>query len=243
MRLQEYIEYLRKVNLLESRSPGQALRYLEECIKGLEQTPEIAAQRPHDQRLLTARVERLRKLAVKSPVVGNPQQIHPSPPKRSNHTSSLVPGPPTPTTSSSLRPPSRPQASPSLVPDLKGSRVLGLTVHYWDERAGPQRLGVFPSSLRLGMKDFMQVYANHQADREPGMLSMGANKQTLTSYYSGAPHEIFIILLSKEGDDPDKYEAKLKSMCEQIIQRDHDNKLSESEMHEFFVELQKIGKE
>lgn len=97
------------------------------------------------------------------------------------------------------------------------SDIEFLEVFQWDERSGPNRLGSYPSSKKTPLKDMMQIYANHIAEKESGFLALSNPERTLMSYYAGPATRLFLIAQIKGVQDVVHYESKMEAVMNKIV--------------------------
>jgi len=88
----------------------------------------------------------------------------------------------------------------------------------WDERTGAVITAKYPDELMVTDKTLMQVYSTHEYAQEAGMISMMVGPLTIASYYTGAEHNIYVILALNADEDPDVFEEGLSDISRIIIQ-------------------------
>jgi hypothetical protein len=111
----------------------------------------------------------------------------------------------------------------SLNPQNLNNHSQGLTsdidyieVFQWDERSGPTRLGNYPSNKKTPLKDMMQIYANHIAEKEAGFLAVSNPERTLMSYYAGPASRLFLIAQITGVQDVVQYELIMETIMNKI---------------------------
>jgi hypothetical protein len=224
MDLNTYLTLLRNGNQIESTNPTATLQFLIQAQTALENNKMLPINITHHQHIIEQRIAYLKRVATK--ITTKPKKVPIDSPKKA--ISAFTPptlGP------SPFAPPSISKPKPSI------QDQYAWVLMQWDERGGPQRLSAYPANAKVGLNDFMQIYANHIAENERGMLAMDVKGKTFTSYYSGAEKNLFIILISPGGQDPDQFEKGLEQNMNLIEKRNDDLEFPESEAQQYFNQI------
>ncbi|MHA1674569.1 MAG: hypothetical protein ACTSYI_13200 [Promethearchaeota archaeon] len=103
----------------------------------------------------------------------------------------------------------------SLISDsqiLEQNPILhGITIMFWDERAGPQVLKNYPSDFSLPMPSLMQMYANFLAMEDETNIHLEINQiqYSASRIISQEENQIFIIVHSENVEDLITFESTL----------------------------------
>jgi hypothetical protein len=245
MSAEDYRRMLRSGNLCESRDKITASEYIQQAKKILENSQALSDRFPMDLAILEKRVKFLQSHAHRTKDGRKKERNVPKPipaseikPVAPLISSLQPPGP-------SLKPPSAGVFTPPHVvvePEIDISPFYGILWMHWDERAGPTKLGVYPSSFKLGMAEFMQIYSNHQAVGEEGMLSVANDQRTFISYSDSSPKEMFLVVVANSSFEPDSFEDELKQIYSDLAKGDINTHRTADEMEKFLMQLRLIAK-
>ncbi|GAB4310822.1 MAG: hypothetical protein Kow0069_11170 [Promethearchaeota archaeon] len=98
---------------------------------------------------------------------------------------------------------------------------VGLVVSKWSKKMGVVQVAAHPPEAAGDAKaqaTFLQLFGQHQATEEPGIITMLVGSVNYMSFYTGADTNHMVTLVLRYDEDPDQYEDGLESIASQVVQ-------------------------
>lgn len=116
----------------------------------------------------------------------------------------------------------------------KKAKPKRLAIMRWDERSGPISLGNFPQGSSIDVRTFMQIFANYQAARDCGLMSMEFAHHGYVSYFNGSEKNVVIIVMTDPDTDGDAFEQVMVEISKILDAKLDDSPFSISLLEEMF---------
>lgn len=93
----------------------------------------------------------------------------------------------------------------------------GLVVMEWNDRSGTDVILKSPESVKINLKELLQVISIHKYSRERGVTGFSDDSKNILSYYAGPETNLYFILILTSLDDPDDFEERLEKVSNIIL--------------------------
>ena len=104
----------------------------------------------------------------------------------------------------------------------------GIIVMRYNNKSGVAIQAQYPEEkMKLQENTLMHIFNIHEFSKESGIASMTVDNLNITTYYSGADTDYFIVIKLDSLEDPDDYEENLNNISQIILDNLEDNKYIE----------------